>query len=77
MKFPFQGVIWFHNSQWSVLAGLVLGWDMWFILLISLLSAVADSQDGCQEDGLVDTVRKIQDGGVLGSHLVVRVLKNY
>jgi len=44
---------------------------MWSILLTPLLCiAVVHGQGGCQEDGLVDTVRKVQSEGVLGSHLV-------
>jgi len=44
---------------------------MWSILLTPLLCvAVVHGQGGCQEDGLVDAVRKVQSEGVLGSHLV-------
>jgi len=43
---------------------------MWGLLLSSLLFVGVLCQDGCQKDQLVDVVRKVQGGDVLGSHLV-------
>ena len=49
----------------------VLTLVMFQLLIGSLCCGFVVGQEGCQRDGLVEVVRSIQEGGVLGSHLAV------